>query len=55
MTPKIDFNATPRARIIDALLCLFILVVLAILILTSPTRHTARPSRNATGSIVSAR
>ncbi len=40
MPPKIDPYATPRARVIDAVLILFALLIIAIAIWTAP-RHSA--------------
>ena len=41
MPPKADPYATPRARVIDALLILFAILVIAIAIFTAP-QHQSR-------------
>ena len=45
MPPKIDPYATPRAKAVDVLLCLLAVVLLLILLLTSPRFHRGHSQR----------
>jgi hypothetical protein len=45
MAPKIDPYNTPRAKILDALLCLLILTIIALLVLTAPVHRRPLPSQ----------